>query len=219
MNESIHTNPAIRWIFFDVGSTLVDEEKAYKHRIRDMIQGTSVTFEQVWDKRIQYAKAGYNGDQKAIEYFALNKTPWHSEDEVPFPDCEQTLAALCEQGCRLGIIANQEPGARERLDAWGLGRYFLVIASSAELGSAKPDPAIFRWALEQAGCTPDHAVMVGDRLDNDIRPAKELGMKTIRIRKGLAVYMRPSCPAEVPDFTVDSLSEILSIPCLIEELL
>ena len=42
-------------------------------------------------------------------------------------------------------------------------------------------------------------------------------MKTVRIRKGLAIYMKPSCETEVPDFTVDSLSEILSIPCLIEE--
>ena len=48
----------IRWIFFDIGSTLVDEEEAYKHRIRDMIEGTSVTLDQFWDKRIQYAKEG-----------------------------------------------------------------------------------------------------------------------------------------------------------------
>ena len=52
MNDRIHTNPAIRWIFFDIGSTLVDEEEAYKHRIRDMIEGTSVTLDQFWDKRI-----------------------------------------------------------------------------------------------------------------------------------------------------------------------
>ena len=89
---------AIRWVFFDIGSTLVDEEEAYKHRIRDMIEGTSVTLDQFWDKRIQYAKEGFNGDQKAIEQFGLSKTPWHSEDEAPFPDCEQTLAALCRQG-------------------------------------------------------------------------------------------------------------------------
>ena len=197
----------IRWIFFDIGSTLVDEEEAYKHRIRDMIEGTSVTLDQFWDKRIQYAKEGYNGDQKAIEYFDFNKTPWHSENEVPFDDCEETLRTLCDKGYQLGIIANQEPGARERLDAWELGQYFSVIASSAELGVSKP----------MADCRPENAVMVGDRLDNDIRPAKELGMKTVRIRKGLAIYMKPSCEAEVPDFTVDSLSEILSIPCLIEE--
>lgn len=53
--------------------------------------------------------------------------------------------------------------------------------------------------------------MAGDRLDNDIRPAKELGMKTIRIRKGIAVYATPSCEAEVPDDTVDSLRDLLCV--------
>lgn len=216
MSKRIHTNPAICWIFFDIGSTLVDEEEANKHRIREMIQDTAVTFEQFWDKRIQFAKAGYNGDQKAIEYFALNKTPWHSEDEVPFDDCEETLRALCDGGYQLGVIANQKPGAKGRLDAWGLGRYFSVVASSAELGMAKPDPAIFQWALAQAKCPPEQAAMVGDRLDNDIRPAKELGMKTIRLRKGMAAVTRPSCPAEVPDHTVDSLSEIISLFCILD---
>jgi len=202
---------AIRWIFFDIGSTLVDEEEAYNHRIRDMIQGTSITFEQFSEKRIQYAKEGYNGDQKAIEYFGLVKTPWHSEDEVPFGDCEETLRALCDRGYQLGIIANQKLGAKDRLDAWELGRYLSVIASSAELGVSKPDKEVFLQALTMAECRPENAVMVGDRLDNDIRPAKKLGMKTIRIRKGIAVYAKPSCEAEVPDDTVDSLSEIISI--------
>lgn len=138
---------AIRWVFFDIGSTLVDEEEAYNHRIRDMIQGTSVTYEEFSEKRIQYAKEGYNGDQKAIEYFGLKKTPWHSEDEVPFDDCAETLQALCDRGYQLGIIANQKPGAKDRLDTWGLGQYFSVIASSAELGVSKPDSEIFLQAL------------------------------------------------------------------------
>jgi len=206
----------IRWIFFDIGSTLVDEEEAYKHRIRDMIRGTPVTFEQFWDKRIQFAKEGYNGDQKAIEYFGLNKTPWHSEDEVPFDDCEETIRALCDRGYQLGIIANQKPGAKDRLDAWGLGQYFSVIASSAELGVSKPDKEIFLQALTTADCKPENAVMVGDRLDNDIRPAKELGMKTIWIKKGLAVYMKSSCAAEIPDYTVSCLLEIISISDIVD---
>ena len=46
----------IRWIFFDIGSTLVDEEEAYHHRIRDMIRGTLITFEQFSEKRVQYAR-------------------------------------------------------------------------------------------------------------------------------------------------------------------
>ena len=198
----------IRWIFFDIGSTLVDEEAAYRHRVRDMIRGTAVTVEQYYEKRVQFAKAGYNGDQKAMEYFGLTKTPWHSEDEVPFPDAAPTLEALKRRGFRPGVIANQEPGAKARLDAWGLGRFFSVIASSAELGVAKPNREIFLRALEMADCEPEHAVMVGDRLDNDIRPAKELGMTTIRNRKGLAVYMKPSCEAEIPDHTADCLAEL-----------
>ena len=198
----------IRWIFFDIGSTLVDEEEAYRHRVRDMIRGTPVTVEQYYEKRIQFAKEGYNGDQKAIEFFGLIKTPWHSEDETPFPDAAPTLEALKHRGFRLGVIANQEPGAKARLDAWGLGRFFSVIASSAELGVAKPNREIFLRALAMANCEPEHAVMVGDRLDNDIRPAKELGMTTIRVRKGLAVYMQPSCEAEIPDHTADCLADI-----------
>ncbi len=201
----------IRWIFFDVGSTLVEEEEAYRHRVRDMIRGTPVTVEQYYEKRVQFAKAGYNGDQKAIDYFGLTKTPWHSEDETPFVDCTQTLQTLRDQGYRLGVIANQEPGTKARLDGWGLGRFFSVIAASAELGVAKPNREICLRALELANCRPENAVMVGDRLDNDIRPAKELGMKTIQIRKGIAVFAKPSCEAEIPDFTVDSLSEIISL--------
>lgn len=205
----------IRWIFFDVGSTLVDEEEAYRHRVRDMIRGTPVTVEQYYEKRVQFAKAGYNGDQKAIDYFGLTKTPWHSEDETPFVDCTQTLQTLRDQGYRLGVIANQEPGTKVRLDGWGLGRFFSVIAASAELGVAKPNREIFLRALELANCKPEHAVMVGDRLDNDIRPAKELGMTTIRIRKGLAIYMKPTCEAEIPAYTVDCLAEI---PALLQPL-
>lgn len=199
------------YIFFDIGSTLVDEEEAYRHRIMDMIRGTSVTLDEFIEKRIAFAEEGYNGDEKAIELFGLSKTPWHSEDEIPYNDCEETLRILCEKGYKLGVIANQLPGAKERLEAWGIGKYFEVTASSAEIGVSKPDPRIFKTALEMAGCKPENAVMIGDRLDNDIRPAKELGMRTVRIRKGPAVYMKPSCDEEIPDYEIDTLSELVTI--------
>ena len=202
---------ALHWVFFDIGSTLVDEEAAYRHLVTEMTQGTGVGLSQYYEKRVQFAKAGFNGGQRAIEYFGLTKTPWHSEDEVPFADCAKTLQALREAGYRLGVIANQKPGSKERLDAWGLGRFFSVIAASAEMGAAKPDREIFLRALAMADCKPENAVMVGDRLDNDIRPAKELGMTTIRMMKGLAIYMKPSCAAELPDCTVRCLAEIPAI--------
>ncbi len=199
----------IDWVFFDIGSTLVDEEKAYAHRIRDMIRGTPVTFDSFVEKRDLFAKEGLNGDQKAIEFFGLTKTPWHSEDEVPFDDCAQTLSALYRKGYGLGVIANQNTGAKQRLDAWGLGRYLAVIASSAEMGAAKPDREIFLRALAMASCRPENAVMVGDRADNDIRPAKEIGMLTVLVTRGTGVYPPPSDAAEAPDITVGSLKELL----------
>lgn len=173
----------VKWIFFDVGSTLVDETLAYDHRAKDMLEGTGISFADFDSKRREFARLGLDGNSEAIRYFGLRKTPWHWEDERPYADAEETLKALRARGFRLGIIANQIPGTEERLKTWGLREYFDVVAASAELGVAKPDKRIFARALEMAGCLPRDAAMVGDRLDNDILPAKAVGMKTVWIRR------------------------------------
>ena len=201
----------IKWIFFDVGSTLVDETEAYDHRAREMIGETSITFKDFDDARIALAKQGLDGNSAAIKHFGLTKTPWHSEDEVPYPDTHSILAALIDKGYRLGIIANQKLGTAERLEFWGLHQYFDVIAASAEIGYAKPDKEIFEKAFELAGCTAVESIMVGDRLDNDIIPAKVIGMKTVWVKNGLAQYQSAELGEGVADYQVNSLSEILSI--------
>ena len=201
----------VRWIFFVVGTTLVDETEAYNHRIRDAIDGTNITFEQFQEKRIFYAKQNFKGDLEAIKYFGLTLTPWHKEDEVPYEGAEDILQYLCSKGYKIGVIANQSAGTAKRLEEWELLKYIDVVAASAELGVAKPDRAIFDKALEMAKCTVRDAVMIGDRLDNDISPAKKLGMKAIWIRQGFAIYQNPQNAGEQPDFTVDSLSDLKDI--------
>ena len=201
----------VRWIFFDIGSTLVDETEAYNHRAKEMLKGTNITFDAFDSKRIELAKEGFDGNSEAIKYFGLEKTPWHSEDETPYADAEKTLAALKGQGYSLGIIANQVAKAEERLEAFGLIKYFDVLATSAELGVAKPDKAIFEKALEMAGCKAESAVMVGDRLDNDIRPAKAIGMKTVWIRQGLAAHQHTDLGKNTADRIVNTLSELEEI--------
>ena len=198
----------IKWIFFDVGSTLVDETEAYDHRAREMIIGTDITFSNFDSKRIEFAKQGFDGNSEAIKYFGLTKTPWHSEDEIPYDDSLETLKLLKSRGYNLGIIANQAIGIEQRLEAWGLLKYFDVVVSSAELGVAKPDKLIFEKALELAGCGTENSVMVGDRLDNDIIPAKALGMKTVWIRKGLAVYQNIELGKDIADWVIDNLSDL-----------
>ena len=201
----------IEWIFFDIGSTLIDETEADLHRIRDMIAGTDVTEEAYRQKRLEMIHKGLGGDQGAIEYFGLTKTPWHSEDEKPYEDAIPTLEELKHRGYKLGIIANQPPGTAQRLENWGLLMYFDVIAPSAELGISKPDSRIFQWALAQANCPAQNAVMIGDRLDNDIAPANRLGIHSIRLLRGLGAYHEPQSADEIPEYTIQTLAELFDL--------
>ncbi|SEL02894.1 HAD family hydrolase [Ruminococcus albus] len=200
-----------QWLFFDIGSTLVDETKAYEHRILDAIEGTDITYEQFNEKRISFAMQNLRGDLEAIEYFGLKRTPWHSEDEYPYSDADKVLAYLHAKGYKLGVIANQSPGTEERLQNWGLLKYFSTVAASAELGISKPDKAIFLKAFEMSNCTPENATMIGDRLDNDIYPAMELCMKTVWIKQGIAAYQLLDKTKSAPDHIIRTLSELTEI--------
>ncbi len=201
----------IQWVFLDMGTTLIDETRAHRHRTRDMLAGTGISFEQFHEKRIAFARQNLNGDAEAIRFFGLTKTPWPKEDEVPYPQAEAILAYLRGRGYGVGVIANQSPGSAERLRGWGLLPYIDVVAASAELGVAKPDRAIFDRALEMAHCTAQEAVMIGDRLDNDVAPAKRLGMAAIWIRQGLAVYQDPQWAEGRADAVVRHLMELKEI--------
>ena len=199
----------ITWIFFDLGSTLIDETAADTRRIKEMISGTDVTEEAYREKRLEMIHKGLNGDLSTIDYFGLTKAPWHSEDEVPYPDVIPTLTELKQRGYKLGVIANQNYGTEQRLKNWNLLQFFDIIGASAELGIAKPDPAIFEWALDKADCCPQSAVMVGDRLDNDITPANRFGMHTVRLLRGLGAYHQPQSTYEMPEYTMSTLTELL----------
>ena len=200
----------IKRTFFDVGSTPVDETEPYDHRASEMIKGTEITFEQFDKMRIALAKEGLDGNSAAIKYFGLEKTPWHSEDELPYPETETVLSQLCEKGYRLGVIANQNSGLEARLKKWGLRKYFLLIVSSAEIGCAKPDLEIFKRALAMADCAADECVMVGVRLGNGVIPAKAIGMNTVWIIKRLARHQSVTLGSGIADLVIDSLIELIS---------
>ena len=200
----------IKWIFFDVGSTLIDETEAYNHRIRDAIAGTDITFEQFQEKRVEFAKQNLKSDLAALEFFGLAKTAWHREDETPYPEAEEILKYLIKLGYKIGIIANQSPGTADRLEKWNLLQYIDIVAASAELGIAKPNPAFFYRAMELAGCRAEEAAMVGDRLDNDVVPAKKLGMKAVWVKQGFNEYQDTTLieMEYQPDVSVTNLLEL-----------
>ena len=200
-----------KYIFFDVGTTLVDEEKAYDYRAYEMIQNTNITFEEFDNKRIELAKQGLDGNSVAIKELGLTKTRWPSEKEILYDDAIELLEYLKNKKYKLGIVANQKKGLQKRLDEFGILEYFDLVISSEEVGVSKPDKEIFNIALSKTSCKPQECIMIGDRLDNDILPANQIGMKTIWIRQGLAKYQDIKLGTENANFVVSSLSEIEDI--------
>ncbi len=201
----------IKWLFFDVSTTLVDEEKAYDHRVLDIIKDTNISFEEFDNKRIELAKRGLDGNSAAIKHFNLIKTPWHSEDEVLFKDTIDVLEYLKSKSYKLGIIANQKKGLEKRLDEFGILKYFELVIASEEVGISKPNKEILIITISKVNCIPQECVMIGDRLDNDIIPAKQIGMKTIWIRQGLAKYQDKLIGISNSDHIIDSLIELKNI--------
>lgn len=93
-----------------------------------------------------------------------------------FPDVEPVLRLIRGSGLRLGLISNFEEWLERLLERVGLTPYFDVLAISGVEGMEKPDPRIFRLALDRAGVEPQDAVYVGDNPEFDTEPAEALGM-------------------------------------------
>jgi HAD superfamily hydrolase (TIGR01549 family) len=214
-----------RWLFFDLGNTLISEERAWERRI----QRLASSLERYGRRRaIEEVRAAL---REASEEFAprlitraiekliddlecrkliLAEARYDKELEAPHEGAEETLRKLSSR-YRIGVIANQPAGTEERLVKWGLMPFISLCLSSTEVGLEKPDPAIFQLALSQSGCQPPQAVMIGDRLDNDIRPARLLGWKTMRIAQGFARFQSPRDGMDEADITLANLKGLVPV--------
>lgn len=134
---------------------------------------------------------------------------WESQYERLYTDTKDCLKKL-SRIYKIGVIANQSLGTSERLENLGVRKYIDLIIASAEEGVSKPDRRIFEIALERSCCKPENAVMIGDRIDNDIVPAKQLGMKTIWIKQGFGSLWTVMDESEKADIEVNNLSDILN---------
>jgi HAD superfamily hydrolase (TIGR01662 family) len=124
------------------------------------------------------------------------------------PEVDGLLRRLRGRGLKLGIVANQPETARERLARAGIGELFDYQGLSAFTGLRKPDPRAFLAAAEALDVSPVACIMVGDRIDNDIVPAKALGMAAIQLRSGRHRRQQPRSPAETPDAVVTDVLEL-----------
>ena len=198
------------WLFFDVGSTLVDESKVYECRMRMVAQLAGVTYEYVYNTAMEFYKQNKKGDLETIKLLNVEKPEWKLEYEVLYKDAEECLRNLSSK-YKIGVIANQSLGTADRLEKFGILKYIDLVVASAEEGVAKPNKEIFEIALNRAGCRAEQSIMIGDRIDNDIVPAKKLGMKTIWVKQGFGKYWNITSEEEKADYEVDNLIMLCDI--------
>ena len=101
-----------------------------------------------------------------------------------FPDAAPALRALRARGMRLVVVSNWDVSLHAALEQAGLAPLLHGAISSAELGSAKPDPAIFRHGLVLAGVPAEHALHVGDTPELDVVGARAAGVEPLLILRG-----------------------------------
>lgn len=118
------------------------------------------------------------------------------------------LEKLSSERLLLGLAANQPTGALENMDRAGILKYFKYREVSGSIDLRKPDPRLLLHACEGLGVMAGEAIMVGDRIDNDIVPAKMLGMTAIRFVSGRHAGQQPRSWREAPDANVYSVDEL-----------
>ncbi|SFF56813.1 putative hydrolase of the HAD superfamily [Halobacillus alkaliphilus] len=99
---------------------------------------------------------------------------------VPFPDLLETLKELKQNHFLIGMITNGKGQFQmDNIRALEIDRYIDTILISDWEGVKKPDPTIFKRAAERLKISPEDCVFIGDHPDNDVKAARELGMKGI----------------------------------------
>ena len=94
-------------------------------------------------------------------------------------DALGAMDALEARGIGLGVVSNWDCALPDHLAALGVADRFAVIAVSAPVGAAKPDPAIFLHATTAAGVHPSRALHVGDRRAEDYDGARAAGLRAL----------------------------------------
>jgi FMN phosphatase YigB (HAD superfamily) len=172
----------VRAVFFDVGETLVDEERYW----REVASAAGVGRHVVW------AALGMT-IERGEEHWSLWRhlgleRPAGAWDQVVYsiddlhPDALECLEQVHAGGMLVGIAGNQSAALEDWARAAGLP--VDVVTGSASLGVRKPDPAFFDRLVGLAGVAAGEVAYVGDRVDNDVRPSLDAGMVAFHLRRG-----------------------------------
>ncbi|MBF6070281.1 HAD family hydrolase [Nocardia farcinica] len=207
---------AIRAVVFDVGETLVDETREYgtwadwlgvpRHTFVSVF-GATIARGLDYRETFQVFRPGFDLAAEREARAAAGQPEWFGEEDL-YPDVRPALAKLRESGIWVGVAGNQTVRAGGLLRGLDLPCDF--IATSDDWGVSKPDTAFFDRIVEEVRRPADDILYVGDRLDNDIAPAKAVGMRTAFIQRGPWGWIHRDSPLldELADFRIEFLTEL-----------
>ncbi|MEV6428456.1 HAD family hydrolase [Nocardia sp. NPDC051463] len=206
-------------VVFDVGETLVDETREYgtwadwlgvpRHTFVSVF-GAVIANGQDYRETFQVFRPGFNLAEERKARAEAGQPETYSEEDL-YSDVRPALSKLREMGVWVGIVGNQTVRSGQILRGLELPTDF--IATSDDWGVEKPSTAFFSKIVEVAPCGADEIVYVGDRIDNDVTPAKVVGMRTAYIQRGPWGWIHRDKPevAELSDWKIRDLSELPEI--------
>ncbi|MET8826127.1 HAD family hydrolase [Streptomyces sp. NPDC004610] len=207
----------IRAVIFDVGECLVDETREYgtwadwlgvpRHTFASTF-GAVIAQGRDYRDTFQEFRPGFDLYAERERRAEAGKPESFGEEDL-YPDVRDALATLRADGLWLGIAGNQTVRAGTLLREL-FSTDVDLIGTSDDWGASKPDRAFFDRVAEAVPAEPGEMLYVGDRVDNDIAPARQAGMHTALVRRGpwATIQWRSEQAQKLPTFRVDSLSEL-----------
>ena len=202
-----------RWVCLDVGETLIDETRVWSTWADELgiprltfLAALGAVIERGGEHRDVFGIFGVDDWQLRLASVEGAYGGFRSEDL--YADALRAIDGLRESGHRVAIIANQPASRTDELRAIGVDAE--VLAMSEAMGVGKPAPAFFQRALElMGGPDPGDVAYVGDRIDNDVRPAAAAGMRPVWLRRGPWGVIQRIGDGPRPVLTVNSLDELV----------
>jgi FMN phosphatase YigB (HAD superfamily) len=190
-------------VFLDVGETLVDETRLWGE-VADAVGVTRLTFFATLGVVIERRE----DHRRVFDLLGVERAPAPPIEARDFyPDAVSCLRELRAEGYCVGLAANQPGGTEAFLRGAGLA--VDVVAGSETWGVAKPSPAFFDRLVEVAGRPPAEIAYVGDRIDNDVLPARAAGLAPIFVRRGPWGLVHASWPeVDQAAARIESLAEL-----------
>ncbi|PBC86134.1 MULTISPECIES: HAD family hydrolase [unclassified Streptomyces] len=207
----------IRAVVFDVGECLVDETREYgtwadwlgvpRHTFAAMF-GAVIAQGRDYREVFQEFRPGFDLYEQRDARAAAGR-PEHFDESDLYADVRPALAHLRGDGLWLGIAGNQT------VRAGGILRGLFtndvdLIGTSDDWGASKPDRLFFERVADVVPFANDQILYVGDRVDNDLRPAVAAGMHTALVHRGpwATIQWNTVEARELPTFRIESLMEL-----------